>query len=232
MGTTVSPLTDLETGTSVAPEVDDSGAPEEPEAGEQPSGESVSAESESDDAEPEAAPSPPADSTGSEQDSGPTRGRQLLAFLVGCALIVAGIAYGAVMYGSHRDAVAARDRDAQLLTTTREMAADLVTLRHGSADADVDRVRSHATGDFKSQISDTTGSFSTILKQGQVDSEGKARQVAVVSADDNHATTIAAVTSTVKNSETPEGQQRVYRMKLDLEQHDGKWLVSNVEFVS
>ena len=136
------------------------------------------------------------------------------------------------MYGSHRDAVAARDRDAQLLTTTREMAADLVTLPHGSADADVDRVRSHATGDFKSQISDTTGSFSTILKQGQVDSEGKARQVAVVSADDNHATTIAAVTSTVKNSETPEGQQRVYRMKLDLEQHDGKWLVSNVEFVS
>lgn len=232
MGTTVSPLTEPETCESVAPEIDDPGAPAEPESGEQTSGESVPTEPGSDDAERDAAPSPRADSATSEKDSGPARGRQLLALVVGCALIVAGTAYGAVMYESHRDAVAARDRDAQLLTTTREVAADLVTLRHGSADADVDRVRSHATGDFKSQISDTTGSFSTILKQGQVDSEGKARQVAVVSADDDHATTIAAVTSTVKNSETPEGQQRVYRMKLDLEQHDGQWLVSNVEFVS
>ena len=166
------------------------------------------------------------------EEPAPSRSRWLATVLVGVALVFTGIAFGAVQFSSHRAAVAERDRDAQLLSTTREVAADLVTLRHDSADADVNRVRAHATGDFESQISDTTGSFSTILKQGQVDSEGKARQVAVVSSDDDHATTIAAVTSTVKNSETPQGQQRVYRMKLDLEQHDGQWLVSNVEFVS
>ncbi|OPX16597.1 hypothetical protein B1964_04055 [Gordonia sp. i37] len=163
---------------------------------------------------------------------GPSRGRWLAVMLVCVALVIAGIAYGAVLFTSHRDAQAVDTRNALVLSTTREAAADLVTLRHNSADADVQRIRNLSTGDFQNQISDTTGSFSAILTQGQVDSVGSARQVALVSADDSKATTIAAVTSTVKNSETPEGQQRVYRMKLSLENHGGRWLVSNVEFVS
>ena len=65
-----------------------------------------------------------------------------------------------------------------------------------------------------------------------MESTGAAREVAIVTSDDSSATTIAAVTSTVKNSEVPDGQPRVYRMKLSLERHDGRWLVSNVEFVA
>lgn len=112
------------------------------------------------------------------------------------------------------------------------MVANLVTLRYSSADADVRRIQAGTTGDFRNQFADTTGSFAAVLKQGQVDSTGAATSVALINADDQHATAIAAVTSTVKNSEAPQGQQRVYRMKVDLTNQDGKWLVSNMEFVS
>ena len=50
--------------------------------------------------------------------------------------------------------------------------------------------------------------------------------------NDNQATVLTAVTSIVKNTEAPEGQQRVYRMKMTLDHTDGRWLVSNVEFVA
>lgn len=47
-----------------------------------------------------------------------------------------------------------------------------------------------------------------------------------------YGTTLTAVTSVVKNTEAPEGQQRVYRMKMTLDHNDSRWLVSNVEFVA
>ena len=94
------------------------------------------------------------------------------------------------------------------------------------------KITNATTGDFRKQFTDGGGSFATVLQQGAVESTGAAREVAIVRADDSSATTIAAVTSTVKNSDVPDGQARVYRMKLSLEKHDGRWLVSNVEFVA
>ena len=139
----------------------------------------------------------------------------------------------AVMLGrtyTTNDAALARDND--ITTAARQVVANLVTLRHGSADADVQRIRDGATGEFLNQIGDTTGGFAAVLKQGQVDSIGEANEVAILSSSDDTATMIAAVTSQVKNSEAPEGQPRVYRMKLQLAHVGDRWLVSDVEFVS
>lgn len=159
--------------------------------------------------------------------------RRFTALLLGCfALVIAASVTGAVYFDRHTDAVSDTDRNTEIVETAQQVVKNMVTLRHDTADADVRRIEDSTTGDFQKQFTDATGSFATVLTQGEVDSTGEATDAALVSADDNKATVIAAVTSTVKNTEAPEGQQRVYRMKLTMENIKGRWLASNVEFVS
>ncbi|WP_297615376.1 hypothetical protein [Nocardia sp.] len=151
----------------------------------------------------------------------------LAAAIVVGALIFGGISAWHLHVAQHR-----QDRDAAILSTSRQAVADLVTLRHDSAAGDIKRIADTTTGKFHDQFADTGGTFLSVLQQGQVVSTGAAKEVALVDANDQHATVLAAVVSTVQNTEAPTGQQRVYRMKVSLDSVDGRWLVSNVEFVS
>jgi Mce-associated membrane protein len=169
-----------------------------------------------------------------ESDPAEVRSRPVvLAILALSVVIVLGaLAFGGVAAWRLHTAHGREDRDAAILSTTRHVVADLVTLRHDSAADDMKRVADSTVGKFHDQFADTSSAFSSVLQQGQVVSTGEAKEVALVDADDHKATTLAAVVSTVKNTEAPDGQQRVYRMKVSLESVGGRWLVSNVEFVS
>jgi Mce-associated membrane protein len=158
--------------------------------------------------------------------------RAAAAITVGALVAVIAAGIGAVFFIGHRSGVSDTERNQDIMSVTRQVVGNLVTLRHQSADEDLKKITNATTGDFRKQFTDGGGSFATVLQQGAVESTGAAREVAIVRADDSSATTIAAVTSTVKNSDVPDGQARVYRMKLSLEKHDGRWLVSNVEFVA
>lgn len=175
-----------------------------------------------------------ADATAEDDSPGATPRRRWWAAAMSVLLIVAigGGVWAGFLYREHRQVAADAQRDELIVATTRQMVANLVTLRYSSADADVKRIQAGTTGDFKNQFGDTTGSFAAVLKEGKVDSTGAATSVALIGADDDSAQAIAAVTSTVKNSEAPQGQQRVYRMKVDLTKQGDRWLVSNMEFVS
>lgn len=173
-----------------------------------------------------------ADDSVADSSAGTLRVRRTIYFaasiIVATAAIIAALVLGRTY--TTNDAALARDND--ITTVARQVVANLVTLRHGSADTDVQRIRDGATGEFLNQIGDTTGGFAAVLKQGRVDSIGEANEVAILSSNNKTATVIAAVTSQVKNSEAPEGQPRVYRMKLQLTHVGDRWLVSGVEFVS
>lgn len=152
--------------------------------------------------------------------------------LVGLASIVV-VAGGASMklYLENRTFDAEQARDAHILDTAKQVAVNLVTLRHGSAREDLDRILQGTTGAFRDQFTDVSGSFGQVLEQGQVESTGEVKSAGLVDSDDSTATVIAAVTSTVKNTEAPEGDPRSYRMKVSLDKSGSEWLVSNVEFV-
>lgn len=123
-------------------------------------------------------------------------------------------------------------RDRAVLDTARRIAVQLVTLSHGSAKQNLDAIAADSTGSFRDQWDKISGNFVAVLQNGKVESTGEVKEAGIVSVDDVHATVLTAVTSTVKNTEAPEGQQRVYRMKMTLDHTDGRWLVSNVEFVA
>lgn len=158
--------------------------------------------------------------------------RGLTVFLVVSVLLaLAATAFGTVLYFGHRDFENANARDARILDTARQVSVNLVTLRYATAQEDLDRILGGTTGSFRDQFTDVSGSFTQVLAQGQVESTGEVKSVGLVEADDRKATVLAAVTSTVKNTEAPDGDMRSYRMKVSLENVDSSWLVSNVEFV-
>ncbi|MFJ2834341.1 hypothetical protein ACIO52_03175 [Nocardia sp. NPDC087230] len=133
---------------------------------------------------------------------------------------------------SWRQAAEAEARDHEILATASEMSVNLVTMRHDSADSDLARVLDGTTGDFRAQFASMAEGFQSLLDQGAVQSSGQVVGAGIVEADNGKATVLSAVTSTVKNSEAPDGEIRVYRMKISLDNTGGRWLVSNVEFVA
>ncbi|MEU1994049.1 hypothetical protein ABZ511_06330 [Nocardia gamkensis] len=171
----------------------------------------------------------------SDAPESPERPRSVWRAWVFIAAAVAIVAVGAVNVklglDAHRNQ---RDDDRQhaALAAARRIAGELVTLNHDSAKQNLDAIAADSTGSFRDQWDKISGNFVTVLQDGKVDSTGEVKDAGIVSIDSDHATVLTAVTSTVKNTEAPEGQQRVYRMKMTLDHTDGRWLVSNVEFVA
>ena len=145
---------------------------------------------------------------------------------------LAALVVGGVSWTNLRAEQSAQSRDRQVLETARQVVVNLVTLRHQSVEEDIQRVADGTTGPFRDQFTSASGSFGEVLNQGQVESTGEVKEAGLVEADDAHAVVLAAVTSTVKNTEAPDGEIRVYRMKVSLDSVDGNWLVSDVEFVA
>lgn len=171
---------------------------------------------------------------GTDTDSGPSgAGKRLIVLCaVLLVLIVGAVSAGAVFHLQSREDREVTARNDAVLSTARAAAVNLVTLRYSSARDDLDRILASTTGDFRNQFSDVSGSFEKVLGDGQVDSTGQVNEAGVVASDESSATVLAAVTSTVKNTQAPDGEERTYRMKISLEHIDESWLVSNVEFVA
>ncbi|MCD2114736.1 hypothetical protein LQ384_26910 [Rhodococcus rhodochrous] len=127
---------------------------------------------------------------------------------------------------------AAAARDVAILDAAAQMATNLVSLGHQSVDEDLEKISDGTTGPIHDQLSASVLGFVDVLNEGQVESTGEVKSAGIVDSTDDHATVLAAVTSTVKNTEAPDGEIRVYRMKMTLDLVEGRWLVSNVEFVA
>ncbi|WP_040865334.1 hypothetical protein [Nocardia exalbida] len=153
-----------------------------------------------------------------------------IAVLAAAVVALAGVSLQLWLDVRHNQQDESRDRAA--LDTARRIAVQLVTLDHASAQKSLDAIGADSTGSFRDQWDKISGNFVTVLRNGNVASTGEVKEAGIVTIDDNHATVLTAVTSMVKNTEAPEGQQRVYRMKMTLDHVDGRWLVSNVEFVA
>ena len=171
---------------------------------------------------------------GTDTDSAPGgAGKRLIVLCAALlVLIVGAVSAGTVFHLQSREDREVTARNDAVLSTARAAAVNLVTLRYSSARDDLDRILASTTGDFRNQFSDVSGSFEKVLGDGQVDSAGQVNEAGVVTSDESSATVLAAVTSTVKNTQAPDGEERTYRMKISLEHIDDSWLVSNVEFVA
>lgn len=181
--------------------------------------------------------SEPATVTVSEQPPPPTdpvsaprrrffRSRLLLAVL--CALLaVAAIVLGVQLRGYEQTEDARRDA----LRAARQSALNLTSIDTAEFDAAVKRVLEGATGDFRQEFEDNSENLEQLLADNEVSAQGRVIEAGLVRADKSNATALVVVDSTVRNTATPAGRVNTYRMQIEVERVDGRWLTSTLRFV-
>ncbi|WP_050803522.1 MULTISPECIES: hypothetical protein [Protofrankia] len=127
----------------------------------------------------------------------------------------------------------ARTHDrAAALQAARQSAVNLTTINFATADQDIQRILASGTGEFADQFATNIDSYKDLVRQGKVITTGEVKETGLVSLDRNTAKVAVALSSTVKNDQTPDGEERFYRMLIEVHrQSDGHWLASRVEFV-
>lgn len=134
-----------------------------------------------------------------------------------------------------------RDRDAArgaAVAAARQVVTNFVTLDAKTADKDLKRVLSGATGDFQKEYSAGLSQVKTAVTQNKVDSKGHVLSAALESSSATSASVLLAVDATVKNTQAPNGRLSHYRIRVSMQYtHDkqhphDEWLAAKLDFVA
>ena len=123
------------------------------------------------------------------------------------------------------------DRREAILRAARQSALNLTSIDNREFSEDVQRVLDGSTGAFRSDFEARSEDLESVLKDNQVVSQGDVVEAGIVRNDERTATALVVVDSEVRNTAAPEGRTNTYRMRLELELVDGRWLTSMLEFV-
>ena len=152
----------------------------------------------------------------------------LIALAAACALL----AVAAVVLGFQlRRHAEVEDARQDALRAARQSALNLTSIDNEQFDQAVQRVLDGATGDFRREFEDNTESLKKLLAENQVNAQGSVLEAGLVRADRSNATALVVVDSTVRNVATPEGRVNTYRMQIEVERVEDRWLTSGLRFV-
>ncbi|MBO4239424.1 hypothetical protein [Pseudonocardia alni] len=121
--------------------------------------------------------------------------------------------------------------DEPALVAARQTATDLLTIAPDTADATLRRLEDGTTGEFREQLGSRSGTFAGTIRDAKVSSTGEVSAAGVAERGPGRAVVLVSADSTVHNAQVPDGEPRQYRMRMTVEQEDGRWLVSRLEFV-
>lgn len=157
----------------------------------------------------------------------PLRTIDRVAAVATVVLLVAAVAAATVWGFSRADEAETR----AAVSAAREAATALTTIKFDSAPANVQNVVDRSTGEFAAMFSQNSDSYVKLVQESKIDTAGQVLEAGVESQESNIVRTLVAMRSTVRNQSVPDGEQREYRMKLEMTKEDGQWLVSRVDFL-
>lgn len=162
----------------------------------------------------------------------PVRKRRKLVALA-LAVIVSAAAATTVWQVLEYRANAERDDDRNdAVDAAGSVAVGLATISPKTAARDIEALAELGTEEFAKDLRTNLDRQVELIKKNRVSSTGEIREAGLVSLEDDVATVAVAIASTVTNRAGAKGEQRWYRMTIELErQGDGSWLASEVEFV-
>ena len=156
-----------------------------------------------------------------------------LATLVLFAVAVIG---GVVAWNAkrHDDRTAAQQEEyGQVMAAARKQAEAFINIRYDDAQRSMDAVAAGATGKFKDQYASSSDGMVSVLKENRSVMKGRVVWTGVVSLDQDSATVLAATTGTVANVSTHnQPVARNFRLQLQLVKVGGRWLTSDLQWVS
>lgn len=126
-----------------------------------------------------------------------------------------------------------RERRAAVIDSATKMANAFLNLRHDDPQASIEAVKSLATGTFGDQYDKAASELVKVVRRAQTVQTGEVLWAGLVAGDEDSATVIVASTGTVSNKVTDfKPQARNYRLRLDLQLVDGRWLTRDLQFVA
>jgi Mce-associated membrane protein len=157
--------------------------------------------------------------------------RQLVAAALG--VVVAAAAVATVLQALEYRADAERDNArSEAVAVAGRVAVGLATISPKTAARDIEALAALGTEDFAKELRTNLDQQVELIKKNRVSSTGEIREAGLVSLEGDEASVAIAIASTVTNRAGAKGEQRWYRMTIQLErQGDGSWLASEVEFV-
>ncbi|RHW23619.1 hypothetical protein D0Z08_28760 [Nocardioides immobilis] len=151
----------------------------------------------------------------------------LLALVVVALLAVAG--HRALAWQDERQR-ATDEKDAAAAATAE--VEGLIEVSGATSEQDLDKLLDGATAEFRTELEAQADRLRKALSKNKVTATGDVVSAGVVNLEDGRATVIVAAVGTVENDQTAEAEPRNYRLRVDLQQDDDRWLVSGLEFVA
>ena len=126
-----------------------------------------------------------------------------------------------------------QQRYADVLAAATKEATAFINIRYDDTQTAIDAVKAGATGDFRDQYDKSTAALVKLLQQYKSVRTGQVLWSGVVAQDPDSATVILATTGTVENASTGDKPfSENYRIQMQLVLEKGRWLTSDLQFVS
>jgi len=124
-----------------------------------------------------------------------------------------------------------QQRYADIIDAATAEATAMVNISYTDVQAAIDEVMAGATGDFKKQYDAATDALIKLFQDNQSVRKGQVLWAGVVAQDPDSATVILATTGTVATKTTPAKAEN-YRIQMQLVSEKGRWLTSDLQFVT
>ena len=119
----------------------------------------------------------------------------------------------------------------QAVAAASNYAVDITTYDFSHLDAQFKKVQDESTGSFRSQYTDASAGLRDLIAKFKATATGKVLETAVESSDTSHAQILLFVDQTVSNTNSATPRVDRSRMKMGLEKHNGKWLISSLDLL-
>jgi Mce-associated membrane protein len=126
-----------------------------------------------------------------------------------------------------------QQRYADIIDAATKETTAFVNIRYDDTQTAIDAVLAGATGDFAVQYQKSTEALIKVLHQYKSIRTGEVLWAGVVAQDPDSATVILATSGTVQNTSTgDQPYSENYRIQMQLVLEKGRWLTSDLQFVS
>lgn len=144
----------------------------------------------------------------------------VLAGLAGAALVGAGLLADRRQVEHERAAVAA----------AREAVTNLTTISARDAERDLDRLLASTTGSFHEEFARSREAFLAAVHEGRVTTTGEVGEAGFERWDGDGARVLVAARAEIRSGDQ-EQESRGYRLAVGVQEVDGRWMASSIDFV-
>ena len=164
----------------------------------------------------------------------PSRGRswrRFAGFAAGALIVIGLLTLTGLMLAKHSEVAAQRAHDRGIVEAASNGVVALLSIDHGRAAADVQRVLDSSIGAFRDDFASRAEDFIKTAQESKAVTVGSITAAALDSADADTAVVLVAASSQVTNSNGARNDPRPWRMSVTVSLDEDQWKMSNVEFV-